>query len=81
MHTEVTVIVIVDSQAATALVSKVDFNRLLTNFGFVCQHFVVKSANFKQKVDENGSTIEEFMDDCKLVCLNDGRNTRFDSAI
>ena len=31
------------------------------------------------KVDENGSTIEEFMDDNKLVCLNDGRGTRFDA--
>ncbi|XP_041912697.1 uncharacterized protein LOC121677772 [Alosa sapidissima] len=32
------------------------------------------------KVDENGSTIEEFMDDYKLVCLNDGRNTRYDAS-
>uniref|UniRef100_A0A8C2BUC3 Reverse transcriptase domain-containing protein n=1 Tax=Cyprinus carpio TaxID=7962 RepID=A0A8C2BUC3_CYPCA len=31
------------------------------------------------KVDENGSTIEEFMDDNKLICLNDGRCTRFDA--
>ncbi|KAL2092977.1 hypothetical protein ACEWY4_010289 [Coilia grayii] len=27
---------------------------------------------------DNGRVIEEFMDDCKLVCMNDGRGTRFD---
>lgn len=32
------------------------------------------------KIDGNGTTIEEFMDDYKLVCLNDGRNTRFDAS-
>lgn len=32
------------------------------------------------KVDDNGNTIEEFMDDFKLVCLNDGRSTRFDAT-
>lgn len=28
--------------------------------------------------DDNGSTVEEFMDRCGLVCMNDGRPTRFE---
>lgn len=32
------------------------------------------------KTDDNGDILEEFMDDFKLVCLNDGRGTRFDTA-
>lgn len=30
------------------------------------------------RTDENGRIIEEYMDEHNLVCLNDGRGTRFD---
>lgn len=33
-----------------------------------------------KNTDDNGGLIEEFMDDYTLVCLNDGRGTRYDVA-
>lgn len=31
--------------------------------------------------DNNGNALEEFMDRCELICLNDSRLTRFDVGI
>lgn len=46
-----------------------------------CGDFNVHNTLWESKrTDENGNIIEEFMDDYKLTCLNDGRCTRFDTG-
>lgn len=47
----------------------------------VCGDFNAHSTFWGSiKTDSNVYVIEEFMDDRQLVCLNDGRGTRYDAA-
>lgn len=45
----------------------------------ICGDFNAHSSLWgSTRTDENGRIIEEYMDEHNLVCLNDGRGTRFD---
>lgn len=45
----------------------------------ICGDFNAHSSLWgSTRTDENGKIIEEYMDEHNLVCLNDGRGTRFD---